>query len=210
MNYDEWKETNWAKAHQDQDISALSGHTLDGHLMGLGVYDLFLPDMDVLCIGVGTGEWVREAAKRTTGQVWALDVTPEAAVNLPKNVPLSIDQSQLPVHAFDLAMSLQVAIHMNNQDLDYQIIGAIRSLKENGVLAMHYKEPMDNEQVIDNREGASDEWLVVRNANVLRRRSYFDRMVDRAGGEIIARPTQNVSPFFKVIDVMVHIKRKQS
>lgn len=208
MDYDLWKEQNWDRAHVEVDISALSGNSLDGHLAGLAAQKWFTPDADVLCIGVGTGGWVTEATERTSGKVWALDVTAKASLHIPESVPLSVDQSQLPIKAFDLAMSLQVAIHMNNMDLQDQLIGVIRSLKPNGVLAIHYKEPLDDNQLVDNREGAADEWQVTRAANVLRRRKYFDRMVDRAGGVVFARPIQNPSPFFKVIDVMAHIRRK--
>ena len=64
MKYEEWKKMNWDNAHKKQDISALTGTGIGGHLHTLKVLELVKSDSVVLCIGVGTGVWVNEMIER--------------------------------------------------------------------------------------------------------------------------------------------------
>ncbi len=209
MRYEDWQQSNWSRAHQECDVSALTGTSLEGHLTTLGAYDLGAPESVVLCVGVGTGVWVREAAERYQ-TVWALDVVEAAGRTVPEVVHFVIDPRQLPSTTFDLAMSLWVAPHMTNHDLETQLREVIRSLKPTGVLALHYKEPLCDEVVIDNREGSDDEWRLASSAGVLRRRAYFTDLVRWAGGKILRIAAENRSQFYQVSEVSAHIGKRES
>jgi hypothetical protein len=67
---------------------------------------------------------------------------------------------------------------------------------------------LDSEASLDNREGASDEWKVARSAMMLRRRAYFEAMVDWAGGVVTDRALEMTSQFYQIIEVSAHIKKK--
>lgn len=206
MNYEIWKKETWDKAHQEKDVSALTGTELPGHLGTLGVVDLAKPECAVLCIGVGMGKWVHQACQQFT-KVHALDVTRNAAKSIPNDVPLTLDPRELPSDTFDLALSLWVAPHMTDHDLGVQLREVVRSLKPTGVLAMHYKEPLDENAPLDNRQGAEDEWRLAGAAGMLRRRRHFDALVGWAGGRVIDRPVQCISKFHQIIEVSAHIAK---
>lgn len=204
MNYEEWKLENWSRAHREGDVSALTGTGLEGHLTALGVRNVACSESRVLCIGVGTGVWVREAKERFKS-VWALDVVEEAGQSIPWADGFVTDPRRLPSNAFDLAMSLWVAPHMTNHDLEIQLREVIRSLKPGGILAVHYKEPLNDDVTIDNREGAEDEWRLASAAGIVRRRRYLADMVSWAGGKVLRYATENKSQFYRVNEVGIHI-----
>ena len=204
--YEAWKRENWDRAHQEQDITALTGTGLDAHLTTLGAKDLLTPETDLLCIGVGTCYWVEEAVGRAR-VVWGLDVSPQARERMPEGANFTTDPEDLPSDYFDLALSLWVAPHMTNHDLQEQLCEVIQSLKPGGILAIHYKEPINDHELLDNREGAEDEWRVASSAGMKRRRDYFDQMVCWAGGRVVARPLEMPSYFYNMIEVSAHIQR---
>lgn len=208
LTYEEWKKENWDRAHSENDLTALTGTSLGGHLNTLHAAEFVTPDASVLCVGVGTGGWIAELIPKV-GAVCALDVTLLAGQCLPTIVPLFTNPRRLPLDCFDLALSLWVTPHMNDHDLQEQLGGIVRSLKSGGVLAMHHKEPLDKDQAIDNCEGTGDEWRVARAAGMLRTREGFAAMVDRAGGRVLRVADEQPSQFHRVIEVSVHIGRKE-
>ncbi len=206
LDYENWKQQNWDRAHRESDITALTGTGLEGHLTTLRVRNLLIPGASVLCVGVGMGKWVLETAE-ITDRVWALDISHVAAVRMPKNSNFTTDPQKLPPNHFDLAMSLWVAPHMSNHDLQEQVTGVVRSLKPDGVFAVHYKEPLDPNAQLDNREGASDEFSIAMSAMMLRRRKHLASMVSWAGGEVICTVNEQVSQFYQIIEAVAHIKK---
>jgi hypothetical protein len=204
--YEEWKRENWDRAHQENDISALTGTGLDAHLNTLGAAHLATYDISLLCIGVGTGGWVAEAADRYAS-VHCLDVSTHAARKIPAGVGFTLSPDMLPRNHFDLALSLWVAPHMNDADLQEQLHGVIASLKPEGVFALHYKSPIDPGVVIDNRAGADDEWQTARSAAMLRRPEHVEDMARRAGGRFVQVVQENISFFYGVNEISVHISR---
>jgi len=188
------------------DISALSGTGFGAHLSVLGLHDLFNSDCRVLCIGVGTGEWVRDCA-RAAQEVWALDVSPQAKRTLPEEVHFTCDSASLPANSFDLAMSHYVAPHMSDHDLEVQLNHVVPALKPDGTLGMMYKEPLTPDQTVDNWAGEPREVGLARCAGILRRRSHMAEIVAWAGGEVVQYVLEMPSEFYKMIEVTVHIKR---
>lgn len=206
--YEEWKRSNWDKAHREKDITALTGTGLGGHLATLQTKDLLRQGITtVLCIGVGTGGWVKEIAK-IAKEVYALDVSTLSAKSLPENVLLVTDPKLLPGNKFDLAMSLWVAPHMNDPDLQLQLAEVIRSLTADGVFAIHYKEPLTTNQVVNNRLGEPREYAIARQARMLRKPRQFASMVELAGGYIIGRVQENPSQFHKIVEVSAHVGKQ--
>lgn len=128
----------WTEAHTIGGIDRLTCNSLKGHLEYLKV-DPPIPNTAALCVGVGDGVWVSELSK-IVSNVWALDVTELARV--PQSVPLILDPSQLPTELFDLALSLWVSPHLDDETLESQLKYIIRSLTRTGVYAVHYNEPL--------------------------------------------------------------------
>jgi hypothetical protein len=129
----------WARVHcQPGDSGALSGSTLQTHIEFLGVGPLVQPGARILCIGVGTGEWIRELT-RGGWLCSALDICPEALRRVP--VPGYLDPRHLPGNAFDLALSYWVSPHMPAEALQAQLCGVIPALLPGGIFALHFNEP---------------------------------------------------------------------
>lgn len=205
-SYNQWKKENWDLAHLHQDITALTGTGMLPHLKTLCVEDLINKESTVLCVGVGTGSWINELAKAVKC-TWALDISKEAYKNLRRPVKFIFDSKSLPDDTFDLALSLWVAPHMSNHDFEEQLKEVIRSLVPNGIFAIHYKEPLEVDSIVDNREGASDEWEVARRAGMLRRRKHFEDMVVWAGGRFSEVKLERISHYQEIIEVSAHVRK---
>lgn len=206
--YEEWKKQNWDRAHRETDLTALTGTGLGGHLATLHTRDLVKPSSSVLCVGVGEGTWVRELAKKVE-VVWALDVSPVAGARMPEGARFVTSPGDLPRDTFDLAMSLWVAPHMSDRDLQDQLTGVLASLKRQGVFAVHYKEPLNGQQQVDNREDKEDEHLVARAAMMLRTRERFIELTEQSGGRVEKIVQENVSHFYQIIETVAHVKRSE-
>lgn len=204
QTYEEWKQTNWDSAHSKQDLSALTGTGLQAHLATLEASHLLLPQSSVLCVGVGTGGWVAEAAEAAQ-DTWALDVSPVAGLCLPEQVRFITDAGLLPSNHFDVALSLWVAPHMSDHDLQEQLTEVVRAIKPEGVFAIHYKEPLDPHAVLDNRSGAEDEYRRAQSASMLRRRKHFADMVTWAKGRVKLIAAERPSSFYQVVEVSAHV-----
>lgn len=206
MDYEEWKRKNWDEAHKTSNVSALTGTGLDGHLATLQATDLFDKNSTVLCIGVGLGDWVRDFSEKVE-QIWALDVSEIAKVRMPLGAVFTTDPRDLPSDTFDLALSLWVAPHMSDHDLQVQLTEVIRALKPTGTFAIHYKEPLYPDNLLDNREGADDEHLRAREAMMIRRRAHFFNMVTWAGGHVDKIAIEYPSNFYEIVEASAHIHK---
>lgn len=206
--YKDWKKQNWDRAHRETDLTALTGTGLGGHLNTLHTQDLITPGASALCVGVGEGAWVRELAERVR-TLWALDVSPVAAARMPEGTRFITSPGDLPQDTFDLAMSLWVAPHMSDSDLQEQLNGVVASLKSQGTFAIHYKEPLNGQEQIDNQEGEEGEYLVARSAMMLRTRERFIEMTEQAGGRVEKIVQENVSHFYQITETIAHVKRSE-
>jgi len=195
-NFDKVMKSYWENSHRNQSIVALTGASLKDHLKFLRVS---LPSVGrVLCIGVGTGGWVKEMALGTQLDMWTLDIS--TVVKVPFCVQDVSAPEALPTGWFDLALSHWVSPHVNKAGMTRQIREVIRSLKQDGVFAVHYNEPTPGRAVSDDQIhlGKAGEMTLTREA--------FLRIVADAGGEatIIGETS---CPEYKMSMVVAHCRR---
>jgi hypothetical protein len=189
----------WEQAHQSQDATRLTGTSLAGHLEFLKVS--VLPNKNTLCIGIGDGSWVKEVVHRSFkkgGSVWSLDIVSDNVVGA---VPIC-NPMLLPSNFFSLAMSLWVVPHMDDDGLVRQMKCIVRSLSENGVLAIHYNEPLSAEQYV--APACIGTMLA---GTVLRTRDTFNEIVRDAGGTSEIVNVQS-HPEYDMQMVAAHVRKK--
>lgn len=203
-NYTSKIRAYWDDVHTTNDHVALTGASFARHCESLCVS--VVPGSNVLCIGIGEGPWVRDLAKVAVAS--ALDVSAVALRKVEDVATTYTSPDELPSNAFDLAMSLWVAPHVNDPDLQQQFSGVLRSLVVGGVFAVHYNEPLREDGVVDNRCGCDDEPEHIRLAAMLRRRGQFARMVECAGGRILRIVHEHAVESCQMRMVMAHVGRR--
>lgn len=184
----------WNKEHRKHSESALSGHSLTEHLLRLNVQ--VRPTDDVLCIGVGMGDWIRDMGARK----WALDISQVALDSVQEVVMGCVRMPEmLPKEQFDFAMSLWVAPHMTDRDLEQQICQVVRSLKPTGIFAMQYCEA--------HGEATGDDYDIAIAGGIERARETVMKMVDNAGSvATVAYVLPRLQ--YSLNEITLHIKRK--
>lgn len=129
----------WADAHIRKNQNLLTGTTSSTELYDLQIEDRVVPGANILEIGVGTGEGIRDLASRASVTVSVVDIVPEAfdrIKDLPVSTYLADSLDLLPSSYFDLALSYNVACHQSDSSLREQIIHVVRSLKPSGTFAL--------------------------------------------------------------------------
>ena len=113
------------------------------------------------------------------------------------------NMKMLPKDAFDLAVSFFVAQHMTNEDLEEQFKCVIPSLKSDGILAVHYLEPLDTDVVPDFHQK-----ILTPPGRVLRSRGQMTKIIFCAGGTVgeIIRDTPH--PKMQLREMGLHIKKR--
>jgi hypothetical protein len=129
----------WGERHAADDRGALSGCSLRTQADFLGIPLPFPKDAAVLCVGVGTGEWVREVAAMGC-ETHALDIVPEALARVHDCATPHLSADELPAGSIDLALSHWVAPHMDAEALRAQITGVVKALRPQRIFAMHFNE----------------------------------------------------------------------
>lgn len=190
----------WDNAHLTNNISSLSGHTLTGHLASLKVRDLIKSYHNVLCIGVGTGEWVNVISEYVNA-VFALDISENARLKLDQKVRFNTNVSQLPSNYFDLAMSLWVTPHISICDLQKQVTEVVRSLKDGGIFALHYNEPTGTLST------AYDINNILQSGGSHRTKEEIDNIVDISGGKVLAHELIIESKDYNINMMVVHVQK---
>lgn len=189
----------WENAHSAVEQEKLTCNTLETHLEYLGL-EVPQPESRVLCVGVGDGAWISSLVSSCAlTTVYALDISERANVQPP--VFLINNPAQLPINTFDLAISLWVAPHMNDEDLATQLRHVIKSLSDEGMYAIHYNEsladhPMPQEQTVG----------VARAGSMVRDRETFLAMV-KAGGGTAKIVKCDPHPQYQMQMVVAHVRR---
>lgn len=136
----------WDSAHSQNKLRWLSGYQGSEIWRRLEVEERIRPNAVVLNIGVGLGYCTRDLWARGC-KVTALDISPIALQRIADiAVPWNASEvHSLPARSFDLALSHLVTQHMLPSDLSAQLHAVIRALKPDGVFAMQFSIPVENQ-----------------------------------------------------------------
>ncbi len=203
LDYREAVASFWEQAHAENSDTYMTGNTLASHCDCLCV--TVEPRSRLLCIGIGNGIWVREAAG-IAADVWVLDVVQRAAKKVQDLAHCTLDAASLPKDYFDLAMSLWVAPHMDDADLEYQLRHVIPSLAPDGLLALHYNEPYPEGTDVPIAGKYSDVRITIDGRRKMLRKTFLD-LTDRLGGTV-QFSRELPSPVHGLSMIVAHVRRK--
>lgn len=213
---DEYTKTKdyWNLAHREENLAALSGHSLELHLDFLGIKELFATSERILCIGIGTGSYIREAVEiKGPNAITAMDISSAALAKI-ANIA-SVTTSEIfyagDIHDhFDLAMSFWVAPHMRKSLLGEQIRAVVRSLRGAGIFALHYNEPAPGTSFSEDEFIArfSTEADALSSGLMRITRAELLGMTAAAGGKAMAWPRKYEVPDYDEVCYSVHIGRE--
>lgn len=176
--YDDSIDEFWCKQHDEQNIRYLTGSSLRSINTFLDIKHLISKDKSVLNIGVGNGRCTRELAALAK-DVSALDIYSVAIEQVADVIDVGfVDPKDLWADNYNLIICHLVVQHMSDVDLYPLLKYAIRSLKNDGVLAIQFAVPPGPEMY---SESLSNQKMgLVRRTPV-----HFTRMVNAMGGTII-------------------------
>jgi SAM-dependent methyltransferase len=171
----------------------------------LGILNRIQPGKRVLNIGVGLGHCTRELVRRGC-LVDVLDISPAAlqkVENLVNRAWLPKMLHDMPAASYDLAISNLVTQHMCDDDLELQIGGVLRALKQDGVFAMQFAGSVDMA-----RNDVLATMAAMKNGEVLRSLTALSAMVDRNAGQILWASRIARFPQYRSTWYGVHIVRQ--
>jgi SAM-dependent methyltransferase len=190
----------WDNAHLTNSISSLSGHHLNGHLDSLKVRDLINPSTNVLCIGVGMGDWINELYDNVNN-VWAVDISQHSKFKLDDRIRFQSQLEFVPSNYFDLALSLWVTPHISLETLQVQVDNVLRTLKHGGIFAMHYNEPTGE------LANVYDKQNLLQSGGSHRTKEEIDVIVSVTNGRIIKSELIHECKDYNINMMMVHIQK---
>ncbi len=190
----------WEGKHQEGNKQSLSGH--DGPTV-LTALKVSLNDIKtVLEIGVGLGYCSRYLANQGM-DLSCVDIA-QTALNRVKDIAkgyLAENIGQLPSDHFDLALSMCVTQHINDEMLEKQLTEVIRALRPCGTFAMQFSFPFHGART----EQSETE---MQNGECARPIEKMYAMIEAAGGNVKMANIMGVYPQFKSGWCLVHIGKK--
>ena len=202
----------WDNAHENKQIRALSGHSLDVHVDHMCVRDKLAEAIDVLCVGIGTGEWINDLlADYPHLNIDAMDISEEAFKSVPDINCMTPDEFYIwgPINKYDLVISLWVSPHMTDTELELQVIGIVQSLTDDGVFALQYSEPIDETdgRLIEFMHSDTAPASVMSAGLFCRTATCMSDMIDAAGGKQILTFNGDITDYGMEREVITHIVR---
>jgi hypothetical protein len=205
----------WEWAHETNNMSSLTGDTLNDHLDVLHATDLLQSNSNVLCIGVGDGIWVHQLAEclAGTGSITAVDISGTARARVAKIASALSPETFYrikPRDCFDLALSLWVTPHLTTEMVAAQFRAVIPALTVSGVFAVHYNEPypgtaFDEETFVAKWESETD---ALRSGLMRIWRAKFLEIVADAGGNVLGWPFHQEASDYDEVIFAAHIARR--
>lgn len=205
----------WDWAHQTANISSLTGTQLSGHLQILGLMGQIKPGLSILCIGVGTGEWIKQTVEAVglQGSVTALDISSTALAAVADIAKIYTPEQFYTANLnskFDLAISVWVAPHMRKEQLREQLRAVIPALKFTGTFGIHYNEPFPgtsfDEDMLIQKFGSEANAL---SSGLFRmNREDFTEIVSDSGGYVKTRTIFREAKDYDEVLCAAHIKRQ--
>lgn len=190
----------WEQKHQEESKLALSGH--DGPTVLTALNVSVNEVMNVLEIGVGLGYCTRYLSHKGAN-LHCVDIA-QTALNRVKDIAkgyLADNIGQLPSDHFDLALSMCVTQHINDEMLEKQLTEVIRALRTDGVYAMQFSFPFHGART----EQSETE---MQNGECARPIEKMYAMIEAAGGNVKMANIMGVYPQFKSGWCLVHIGKK--
>ena len=172
--------TFWDKAHAENRLLSLSGHTAEYILTALGLEDIAFAGLHVLDIGVGIGR-LAEYLARHGALVSALDISPIALARVASWASwqyLDTEVTLLPSNTFDFALSYCVVQHMDDAGFADQMRNVFRSLKDDGKFIFQFSYPLPGGEFEQNE-------LNMQHGSVNRSIDKVSEMIWRNGGFVM-------------------------
>jgi SAM-dependent methyltransferase len=169
----------WDSAHKAGEVRFLTGTPMRETLRALHVAEHARCADRVLEVGIGTGISAHEHAEHGR-KVDGLDIS-QAALDKARDVLDAgyIDPSDLLIGRYDLATCLLVLQHMADVDVYPLLRNVLRSLRDDGLLAVQYASPPNPS--VPYSETLHDQQM----GTVRRTREHFRRIAEICGGRII-------------------------
>ena len=192
----------WELAHRGKSHLWLSGTPPSEVFERLKVLE-YLENRKLRILNVGVGEGYCTSALTQQGhQLDALDISLKALENVADvTVNQFINASDLSNEKYDLILHHLVAQHMSHKDLSTQLGHLIRSLKNDGFLALQFVSSCENDQFVTEDDCLSTQM----HGGVLRSTQFMSEMIRGCGGNVInvykMESWQNSDALFKTIHV---------
>ena len=169
----------WNTQHTNNIIPTLSGCEYDETIDFMKIRELTKPDIKVLEIGVGMG-YVTKGFHDYGCEVNALDIS-DVALERVKAICNSVystnDLEKLPTNYFDLILCRNVVQHVATDFLINELTHIMRSLNQDGVLAIQF---VSSNQVEDN--GLNVNYDTSELGEYCRTPQYFEKIINNLGG----------------------------
>ena len=195
----------WQLAHRDKSHLWLSGTPPWEVFERLKVLE-YLEQRNLRILNVGVGEGYCTSALTQQGHhLDALDISLNALKNVASVTENQfVNASDLSDKKYDLILHHLVAQHMSHNDLSTQLRHLIRSLNNDGLLALQFVSSCENDQLVTEDDGLSAQM----HGGVLRSTQFMSEMTRGCGGNVInvyqMESWQNSDAVFKTIHVNKH------
>lgn len=168
----------WNKCHSEKIGMGLTGTRYDTTIEFLKLNNILKPNMKILEIGVGFGYTLNEFHKNGH-EVSAVDVSNIALKCVEKFSKIfTIDQlDDIPSNYYDLVMCNNVIQHIYTSLLIKEFEMVLRSLKDDGIFAMHFVSSAD----IDGDAGLN--CSSNGGESFFRTKEYMKNLIGKLGGE---------------------------
>lgn len=172
----------WEEAHRQRSIRWLTGSHPVEVINRLDVHsEIDQVDAHILDVGVGNGVMARYLFNQKI-KVSVLDVS-FLALERVKGIVQDVysDPARLPDEEFSLVMHHLVAQHMCDESLGHQVFHLVRSLRNDGIVAMQFRAPLGLNL------SQSRDALVSAQAKgaILRRPEDLERLVCESGARVL-------------------------
>ena len=197
----------WNTQHANNIVPTLSGCEYDETIDFMKIRELIKPNINVLEIGVGMG-YVTKGFYDNGCEVSALDIS-DVALERVKPICNEVfstnDLEKLPTNYFNLILCRNVVQHVATDFLINELTHIIRSLNQDGVLAIQF---VSSNQVEDN--GINVNYDTNELGEYCRTPQYFEKIINNLGG--ICELVLNIPCSFTYSKVtgnhVFHVKRE--
>ena len=172
----------WDKVHRDNNTYMQTDSSLQHILCDLELIIKFVNSETILEIGVGTARCSNEIINLGK-MLYCVDISELALSKVRPSAAtyLNTEMDILPNDFFDLAISMCVSQHIDNDELERHLTYTIKSLKEDGIFALQLNINKDDSQN-NIKRNTPQELIAGMNC---RDTKFMEKMANNCGGEVI-------------------------